>query len=43
MVVKYDIINIQKTTLSLREKVKAKWFKESVNSNNLSLYLRKVC
>ena len=31
-------MNIEKTTLSLREKAIAKWYKESVNPNNLSLW-----
>ena len=38
MVIVSDIINIEKTTLSLREKAMAKWYKESVNPNNLSLW-----
>ena len=38
MVIVYDIINTKKTSLSLREKAMAKWYKESVNPNNLSLW-----
>ena len=34
----YDIINIEKTTISLREESMAKWYKESVNPDNLSLW-----
>ena len=38
MVIVYEIINIKKTSLSLREKAMTKWYKESVNPNNLSLW-----
>ena len=38
MIIFYDIINIEKTTLSLREKAMTKWYKDSVNPNNLSFW-----
>ena len=38
MVIVYDIINAENTTLSLREKAMAKWYKESVNPYNLNLW-----
>ena len=38
MVIVYDIINTENTTPSLREKAMVKWYKESVNPNNLILW-----
>ena len=38
MVIVCDVINIEKTNLSLREKAMEKWHKESVNPNSLSLW-----
>ena len=38
MAIAYDIINIEKTALSSREKAMAKWYEELLNPNNLSLW-----
>ena len=38
MVIVYDIINIEKSSLSLRKKAIAKWYKKPLNTNNLSLW-----
>ena len=38
MVIVYDLINIENTALSLREKAMTKWYKESVSPNNLRFW-----